>query len=294
VAARYCVEHLRIDVHQIHYIQHKNVAMQVEKQDKTMKLKPTKHTKMLLGSVENKFEKPKTEGQECEGREVELGHLEKAVDFIEVVGAKVARMVSMKVLEILAIVAMNVVEDKNNVVKRIMMTATKFPTIQGSPSLKHLRVNLAGRSAGNHPGQSRKDLWVRYNTIMVVQQQIISWVKQGEVMDLVGGTRVAWKIYKLYEYRKYRQVLKDIMGAEVMANKVKTNPGFAVVAEGDSEDKQKFNKFEGFLSLFRSKLHKQRPGGVPRSVYRWSFEVEHMVSHARIAMATQLFLWQPT
>ena len=79
-----------------------------------------------------------------------------------------------------------------------------------------------------------------------------------------------------------------------MANKVKTNPGFAVVADWGSVDEQKFKKLEGFLFLFRSELHKKRPGAVPRSVYCWSFEVEHMVSHARIAMATQLFLWQPT
>ena len=256
MAARCCVEHLRIDVHQIHYIQHKNVAMQVEKQDKTMKLKPTKHTKMLLGSVENKFEKPKTEGQECEGREVELGHLEKAVDFIEVVGAKVARMVSMKVPEILAIVAMNVVEDRNNVVKRIMMMATKFPTIQGSPSLKHLRVNLAGRSAGNHPGQSRKDLWVRYNTMKVVQQQIISWVKVDEVVDLGVATNAAVKklIYKLSLCMTYRQVLKDILRAEVAKLR-------------DSEDKEQYKKMMDFSpSSARCSRSTRRDVGVFRAV----------------------------
>ena len=68
---------------------------------------------------------------------------------------------------------------------------------------------------------------------------------------------------------------------------VVNNPGVAVVAEGDSEDKQKFKKFEGFLSLFRSKLHKKSPGAVPRSVYCWFYGTHGEPCNA--AMADELF-----
>ena len=96
--------------------------------------------------------------------------------------------------------------------------------------------------------------------------------------NLEAGTSVAVKIYKLSLYMKYRQVLKDILGAEVV-----NNPGVAVMAEGDSEDK----KFEGFLSLFRSKIHKKRPGGVPRSVYCWFYGTHGEPCHT--TMGAKLF-----
>ena len=54
-------------------------------------------------------------------------------------------------------------------------------------------------------------------------------------------------IYKLnmcMKYKKYRQVLMDMVEPEVVAN-----PGVAVMAEMDSVDKKKFKMFEGFLSL---------------------------------------------
>ena len=92
----------------------------------------------------------------------------------------------------------------------------------------------------------------------VVQGQIISRVKEGKVVDQVGGTREAVKvmIYKLKLCRKYSQVLMDMVEAEVVAN-----PGVAVMGGMDSVDKQKFKKFEGLLSLFCSQAPQEETRG---------------------------------
>ena len=72
---------------------------------------------------------------------------------------------------------------------------------------------------------------------------------RNKVMDLVGWTNVDWErtlIDKLNLCSKYRQGLMDILGAEIVAN-----PKDAVMAEGDSVDRQK-----DYLSFLCSKLHK--------------------------------------
>ena len=189
--------------------------MQEEKLEKTMELKPTEHTKMLWGSVEIKYERPKTQGQECESSGDVLEHSDNAVDFIEVVGEHVvvARLVSVEVLQILASVARNVIEDKNNmVVRKVVMMAIKLPTILVTPRLQHLWVNLTGESAGKHPGQVEQNLWVKHTTL-VDQGQIISWMMEGMVEDLGFGANMAktFVTNMMNLYRQYRQILKDIL-----------------------------------------------------------------------------------
>ena len=146
---------------------------------------------------------------------------------------------SRNILEELVV---QVVKDKSD---EIMNQSTEMPASGRSPSESNLRVNLAGLSAKNHPGQSQKNLWVRHTTWKVVQGQIISRVKKGKVVGQVAGTKEAvdMMFYKLSLYRKSRQVhMVDMVKAEVM-----TIPGVSSV------DKQEFKKFEGFLSLFCSK-----------------------------------------
>ena len=51
---------------------------------------------------------------------------------------------------------------------------------------------------------------------------------------------------------------------------------------------EKVMKFEGFLSLFREKLHKKRPGVVPRSVDTAGWYCSG--THDEPCMAVQLFV----
>ena len=211
----------------------------------------TKHAKKLWKSVEIKYEGPRTEGQECEGNVVVLEHSGNAVDLIEVGGDKVASVVYVKDLEITRGRTGKVVMDKCDVVEEIMKQSTEMPACGRTPSQPKLRVNLAGISAGNHPRQSQKNLWVRHTTRKVVQGQIISRMKKGKVVDQVAGTKktVNVMIYKLSLIRKYRLVQMDRVKAEVMAI-----PGVGVMAESDSVVKQVFKKCKGFLFLFCRKL----------------------------------------
>ena len=62
--------------------------------------KLTKYTKRLMKSVQIKYQVPRTEGQESEGREAELEHSESAVYFREVGCDKVARVDYVKGLDI--------------------------------------------------------------------------------------------------------------------------------------------------------------------------------------------------
>ena len=233
----------------------------------------TKRTKQLLESVEIKYKGPMTEGQECESREVVLEHSGNAVVFREVGSDKVARKVAVRGLDIMrSIVAM----DESDVTDKIFKQFAEMPASERVPRLPHLRVNLAGRCARNHPVQSQKSLWVRHTTRKVDQQQIISRVYRGKVEDQVAGMKqtVNVKIYKLGLFRKYRQVQVDMEEAEVVAN------------PGDSVDMQKLKKCEGFLSLFCSSSTRRDPG-----MYHAVTAVlglEHIVSHA---MGSHLFLW---
>ena len=166
-----------------------------------------KYTKRLMKSVQIKNQVPKTEGQESEGREAELEHSESAVYFREVGCDKVARVVYVKGLDITKCRTGKVVMDESEVTEVILMQSSKMLACGRTPSQPNLRVNLSGRSAGNHPGQGQKNLWVRHTTRKVVQGQKISRVKKGKVMDQVAGTKEAvnMMIHKLSLFPKYRQ-----------------------------------------------------------------------------------------
>ena len=184
---------------------------------------------------------------------------------------------------------MNWIKDGNNMLK-VKKTAIKLPTKQGTHSLKRIGVNLTGRSAGRHPGQCNKNLWVKHTT-MVDQGQIISWVKEGVVKDLVIGEKMAKEFVTnvLYLYREYRQypVQLDTVVAKIVADQWEANLGVAVVTVRDSVDKQKFKNMRDFSPFYAHKLHKKSPGGVPRIVNCWFVDMEHLVS---LAMAAKLFL----
>ena len=145
------VEHLHTNVLQTAYSQQKPVTNQEKMLEKTME-ELTKHTKKLFGSVEIKYQGPRTEGQECEGREFILEHSGIAVDFIEVDGVEVARVVSVvKGLTIRRSKAWKAVMDEINEIVEIMKQSIKLQVSGETPSLLYLGVNQAGRRAGNHP-----------------------------------------------------------------------------------------------------------------------------------------------
>ena len=146
------VVHLNTGVLQTGYSQHVTI---LEMLDKTTE-KLTKHTMKLWRNVEIKFQRrPRTEGQDCEGREVELD-TGNAVDLKEVGGEKVAKVVPVKGLDNTRSKAGEVVIDEDDVIEKILKQTSELPVIEEAPRLRHLRVNLAGRSAENHRGQSRK------------------------------------------------------------------------------------------------------------------------------------------
>ena len=232
-----------------------------------------KDTKKLW-SVEIKYKRTRAEGQECEGSEVILEHSRIAVDFMEVGCDEVARVVLVKALEIMRSKAWKVEKDESEVEGKIMKQSFEIPASDRIPSLLHYRVNLAGRCARNHPGQSQKNLWERHTTRKVVQQQIMFSMYKGKGVGQVARMMktVNVMIFKMVLFRKYRSVQVDMVEkAGVVAN------------PGDSGDK--FKKCERFLSLFCSSSTRRDPG-----VYHTVTAVqrlEHIVSHA---MESHLFL----
>jgi len=265
------VEHLRTESIR-HHSQHKNVASKAEKY-KNMQIKPSSHTEMLwVESVEIKYENPRyAEGQESEGREDLLEHLYDAVDFCEVGREHVeAKEVSIECLVALEDLARYVVEDENNMKGKNRVMATKQPTLLGSPRIRHLWVNLSGGSAEKHPGQEEQCLWMKHTARMVAQGQIISWVKKVMEEDLgVGAVTDQNFVYNLlYLYREYRQypVQLDTVEAKKVAE-VNTNMGVVVMTVRDSMDEQKVKRMKDFSPCSAHKLHKKRPGGVPRSIH---------------------------
>ena len=102
----------------------------------------------------------------------------------------------------------------------------------------HLKVNLAGRHAGNNPGQSQKNLWVRHTNRKVVQVQQISRVKKGKVMEQVAGEKEAVNVM-IHKLSLYRQVRMDMLEPEVMAN-----PGCSHDQEGQCGQAVNKHKFK--------------------------------------------------
>ena len=74
----------------------------------------------------------------------------------------------VKSLHNLREVVVKVEIEKSDVGQKIMKQFTKVSASGRSPSESSLRVNLAGLSAENHPGQSKTNLWVRNTTWKVV------------------------------------------------------------------------------------------------------------------------------
>ena len=235
----------------------------MEMQYKTIEKLYMDDAEMLFKKCVVKCMKALAEGQKiCEGK-VELEHFVEAVE----VGRYMERVDLDKGLE-------KVVIDKKDVEEKVK----QFREMQACGEtirLPSFRVNLAGRSAWNLHGQCLKYLWEKHATMMVDQQRkIISRVKQGELQVLGVCTREAVKnIHELNLYRKYRQVLKDILRAE----KVAIQGNVAV---------DKYKELVGFLFLYRSSSTRRDPG-VYQAVLR-----EHMLCHFRKKMATSLFLGQ--
>ena len=130
--------------------------MQVEKLEKTMELKPTEHTKMLWGVWRSIMRDPRLKDKNVKVVEMYL-----STQTMQLTSFKL--WVKMWWLDwsqwILSSVAMHVVEDKNNmVVWKVVMMASKLLTIQGTPRLQHLWVNLTWESAEKHPGQVKQNL----------------------------------------------------------------------------------------------------------------------------------------
>ena len=101
------------------------------------------------------------------------------------------------------VVAKKVVEDEEKV-EQYLELQDKGELFR----LSSLRVNLAGRSARNLPGQSQKYMWERHATKKVDQQgQIISGVEQVKVEVLWVWTREAVKY--LHKFNLYRYMVQD-------------------------------------------------------------------------------------
>ena len=140
----------------------------------------------------------------CEGQ----GELEYFVEAVEV-GRDMARVDSMEGLDVTnseakkVVVAKKVVEDEEKV-EQYLELQDKGETFR----LSSLRVNLAGRSARNLPGQSQKYMWERHATKKVDQQgQIISGVEQVKVKVLWAWTRESVKY--LHKFNLYRYMVQD-------------------------------------------------------------------------------------
>jgi hypothetical protein len=119
----------------------------------------------------------------------------------------------------------------------------------GSPCQSSLRVNLAGLSAENHLRQSQSNLWVWHTTWKVVQEQIISRVQKGKVVNQEAVTKEAVDMMfnKLSLYRKFRQTQMDM----VKAAELMTIQGVV---------RQEIKMFEEYLSLFCSSSTRRDPG----------------------------------
>jgi len=261
------VVHLRTDVHQTHFSEREQMyeVMQWKMLKRTMKTL-IKYTEMLWESVKNKYKNLWiAEGLVREGSEEILEHRDNAVDFLEVGGIyEEDRTVSVEVADLSESYTLNVYEDENNVgkVKKAVMMEIKLPTNQVTSSQDHLGVNLAVGSAGKHPGQGEETLWVKHST-MVDQWRIISRVQEGMVEDLGIGAKLAKHfVTKML----FSQCLLDTVEARKVAEVI-TNMGVVVMTVRDSKDEQKTKVMKDFSPCSAHKLHKKRPGGVPRSIH---------------------------
>ena len=113
--------------------------------------------------------------------------------------------------------------------------------------------------------------------MQVVQQQVISRVKVGEVEYLGVATNAAVKklIYKLSLCMTYRQVLKDILRAEVAKPR-------------DSEDKEQYKKM---MDLSPSSARCSAPLEETRGCSA-QYVLLDMLEVVGLDMATHLFLQQ--
>ena len=190
---------------------------------------------MLLENCDAKGKRAWTEGQEeCEGQEA----LEHFVEAVEVV-RDVVRVVSEKGHDVTESEAEIVVIDKTVVEEENVNQFHEMQAIGEPLHLSRLRVNLAGRSAKKLPGQSQKNLWERHAAERVDQQRkVISGMEQVEVEVLGVWSREAVRnLHELYLYRKYRQVLKDILDVEeVLAKGMRNMPVVFPPTENDAED----------------------------------------------------------
>ena len=175
----------------------------------------------------------RTEGQDCEGRVDRLEHLEKSVEFMEV--GCVATVDIEKASEVIE----NVTEDEN--INEAKTQSIQVPASARKPSLRHLWVNLVGRSARDHPGQSQKYLWVKHTAQKVDQQEeIISGMWVDKVVDTGVGKKETEGV--------------NVKQVEEVASKVKVNLGLGMMAQGTNLSKQEIKKLDGFLFLFHSRV----------------------------------------
>jgi hypothetical protein len=250
-------------------------TVQCKKQKLIMKMqsksreKLNKFTKKLMRSVEIK-KVHRTEGQDCEGRVDRLEHLEKSVDFVEV--GCVPTVDSEKALEVID----NVAEDEN--VDETKAQSKQLPASVRKPSLRHLWVNLVGKGARDHPGQSQKYLWEEHNTVKVDQQgQIISRMRADKVIDSGVGKR--------------ETVGVNVKQVEKVASKVKVNLGMGMKAQGTNLSKQEIKKLDGFLFLFHSRVPQEETRGCTTQHLLLDLMMleyqEHMEDHA---VAGNMFL----
>ena len=166
----------------------------------------------------------------------------------------------------MASVAGKEVVDEYNVAEVVKMKAMQLSAKLSIPRSQQPRVNQqgqiakAGKGAREHPGVDAAQY------CMVSQDKIISLVKLGKEVDLVVETMIAKKIMintmNLHEGYRERKVQEDIVKAEKVANAEK-HGSKEVASLGIVVTKEE----EGFHFLF-CKLHKKRPGGVPRSLHR--------------------------
>ena len=151
----------------------------------------SKFTKKLQKSVKNNMKSHRTEGQDCEGVVEILEHIEIAVELEEVGCVDDA----IEDIEKASEVTVNVSKDEN--VHKAKTQSIQVPSSARKSSLGHLWVNLVGRSARDHPGQSQKYLGVKHTTKKVDQQeQIISKMREDKVMDTgVGKKKTVVVVY---------------------------------------------------------------------------------------------------
>ena len=231
-----------------------------------------KFTTKLQRSVKIKMKIHRTDGQDCEGGVENLEHMEKAEDFKEVVCVNVATEDSEKASEITE----NVAKDEN--VHEAKTQSIQAPASVRKPSLRHLWVNLVGRSARDHPGQSRKYLWVKHTADKVDQQEeIISGMWADKVMDTGVGKRETEGV--------------NVKQVEEVASKVKDNLGLGMMAQGMNLSKQEIKKLDGFLFLVHSRVPQEETWGCNTQHLLLNLLIleyqEHMVDHA---VAGNMFL----